>query len=70
MSEVKIVPITGSAVTGEPYEGEYTVAPSRDGKVLETANKVMNDNVTVLAIPYSEVSNLVGGTTYYIAKEN
>lgn len=70
MNEKKLVPITGSAVTGESYKGEYTVTPGREAKVLETANKVLNDNVTVFAIPYDEVSNLGGGTTFYIAKEN
>lgn len=70
MNEKKLVPITGSAVTGESYEGEYTVTPSRTAKVLQTANKVLSDNVTIVAIPYGEVSNLSGGTTFYIAKEN
>ena len=70
MNTKKLVPITGSAVTGESYTGEYTVLPSRETKTLETANKVMTNNVTVLAIPYSEASNNSGGTTFYIAKEN
>ena len=51
------------------YVGEYTVTPSREIKVLETANKVLTENVTVVAIPYSEVSNLAGGKTFNIAKE-
>ena len=69
MTTKKLVPITGSAVTGDTYEGEYIVTPSREAKTLATANKVMGDNVTVLAIPYSETSNLAGGCTFYIAKE-
>ena len=51
------------------YEGEYTVSPSRQAKTLETANKVLSDNITISEISYSEVSNNSGGTTYYIAKE-
>lgn len=70
MNEKKLVPITGSAVTGDSYKGEYTVTPSRETKVLQTANKVLSDNVTIVAIPYAEVSNLSGGITFYIAKEN
>lgn len=54
----------------ENYKGNYIVVPGRNVKTLETANKVMTDNVTVLAIPYSEASNNSGGTTFYIAKEN
>lgn len=69
MSETKLVPITGSAVTGEGYTGSYEVTPSRTAQTLETANKVLTDDVTVFAIPFSEVSNPVGGTTFYIAKE-
>ena len=69
MNTKKLVPITGSAVTGESYTGEYTVLPSRDTKILETANKTLSDNVVVLAIPYSETSNNSGGKTFYIAKE-
>lgn len=52
------------------YVGEYTVTPSREIKVLETANKVLTENVTIVAIPYSQVSNVSGGKTYHIAKEN
>lgn len=62
--------VTAEGESHEEYTGEYSVTPSRNEQTLETANKVMTDNVVVVAIPYSEVSNLVGGTTYYIAKEN
>lgn len=64
----KLVPITGSAVTGESYDGAYTVTPSRKAQVLQTANKVLADNVTVLAISFSVTSNTAGGETFYIAK--
>ena len=62
--------ITSEGNASEEYVGEYTVTPSRQIKVLETANKVLSENITVLAIPYSEASNNSGGTTFYIAKEN
>lgn len=51
------------------YEGTYNISPSRQNQTLETANKVLSDNVTIAEISYAEVSNNSGGTTYYIAKE-
>ena len=50
------------------YKGEYTLTPSRKTQELQTANYILKDNITVVAIPYSQVSNTVGGTTFYIAK--
>ena len=54
---------------GEPYEGEYTVVPEFATQVLPTANKRMQDDVTVHAIPYYEVTNPTGGTPVYIGME-
>lgn len=54
---------------GEKYEGDYIVTPSAHNDIiLETADKVMEDNVTVLEIPYYETSNITG-TTVYIADQ-
>lgn len=53
----------------ETYGGEYTVTPRMYEQVLETANKRMAEDVTVLQIPYYEVGNESGGTTVYIAME-
>lgn len=54
----------------EKYEGDYVVIPQRgQGTVLETAEKLMSDNVTVKEIPYFVTSNLAGGKTCYIGKE-
>ena len=36
----KLVPITGTAVAGESYDGKYTVTPSRSAQILSTANRV------------------------------
>ena len=50
------------------YEGEYEVTPSMKNDItLETAKKLMTDNVTVKKIPRYDVSNEAGGTTVYIA---
>lgn len=51
---------------GETYDGDYTVTPRVFEQELETKNKLMASNVTVLAIPYSEVSNNSGGNTVTI----
>ena len=49
-----------------PYTGDYTVDPDFDGKVLQTRQKYMRDNVTVNPIQVESVSNPAGGRTVYI----
>lgn len=51
------------------YEGDYEVIPSRQEQILETAHKLLNKDIVVKEIPYDEVSNPSGGTTFYIGKE-
>ena len=41
----------GNGGGGDPYTGEYTVTPSEEIQILETAGKVMREDVTVEAIP-------------------
>lgn len=49
------------------YTGETAVTPKAfQSTVLQTANKSVYENITVLEIPYSEVSNQSGGTTVNI----
>lgn len=55
--------------TPETYDGEYMVTPSPEAQVLETAKKLMKDDVTVKKIPFYNVSNTAGGSTVYIGKE-
>lgn len=51
------------------YDGEYIVTPKPfTEQILETKEKTMADDVTVLAIPYYETSN-VSGITIYIGGE-
>lgn len=52
------------------YEGPYEVTPKIQEQVLETRNTSMLDDVTVLEIPYEEVTNLGGGLTAVIGFEN
>lgn len=52
------------------YDGQYEVTPSAHNPiVLETREKLMADDVTVLKIPYYETSN-ESGLTVYIAGED
>lgn len=53
-------------VGAEKYTGEYVVAPDFVGKTLETAHKLMDENITVKPILVSKVSNHAGGNTIYI----
>jgi len=47
----------------EKYSGDYVVKPAPFlEQTLETNNKLMQDNVVVLEIPYYEVSNISGKT--------
>lgn len=47
----------------EVYEGSYKVTPSVSNQTLATANKLMQSDVTIEEIPYSEVGNNSGGKT-------
>ena len=52
------------------YDGEYVVTPKAFvEQTLETKNKSLVEDVTVLEIPYSEVTNPEGGKTVNIAYE-
>lgn len=44
------------------YTGETEVEPKTIAQTLETANKTVLDDISVLKIPYFETSNLKGTT--------
>lgn len=50
----------------ESYEGEYTVTPTFEKQILQTAKKIMKENVTVNEIQVTVVSNSSGGNTVII----
>lgn len=50
------------------FEGPYEVKPKVIEQVLETNEKVMEDDVTVFAIPIYEVTNPQGGKTVTIGE--
>ena len=54
---------------GDPYEGPYDVTPKVTAQTLPTAKKFMQEDVSIRAIPYFDVSNPAGGNTIYIASE-
>lgn len=57
--------ITVTQLEGDKYTGPYTVTPKADEvQTLETRAKTMEDDVTVLAIPYYQTGNLYGDTVY------
>lgn len=53
----------------EHYTGDYQVTPTADGTTLPTAQKQMDDDITVHPIPYYCVSNPAGGETVYIGTD-
>lgn len=63
------ISLTSAQHTYKKYDGEYDVTPTVDGQTLKTANKLMEQDVNIRAIPFYEVSNAFDGETVYIAKE-
>jgi hypothetical protein len=69
-----IIPVDGESgivtkVIGQDlptYTGVTEVDPDFDGVTLQTANKVLVNNITVNPIKVESVSNLSGGRTVYI----
>lgn len=55
--------------TVDRYKGDYEVTPKVESQVLQTAQKFLEDNVTIKEIPYFDVSNNAGGSTVYIGNE-
>lgn len=54
----------------DAYTGEYKVVPQAfRAQTLETANKLLHNNMIISEIPYFETGNDSGGITAYIAKE-
>ena len=50
----------------DTYTGETIVTPDFNGTTLETAHKLVTDDITVNPIQVENVSNLSGGITVYI----
>lgn len=54
------ISFTGSGA--DVYRGRYIVVPKTIEQILETANKLMRENVRVKEIPYAETANQYGIT--------
>lgn len=47
------------------YRGEHVIVPkAQTEQILETANKIVDQNITVKKVPYYETSNDYGETVY------
>lgn len=53
----------------DPYTGDYEVTPAVESQTLPTAQKLMEQDMTIKAIPYFETSNDFDGKTVYIGSE-
>lgn len=51
------------------YQGDYVAIPKVTEQTLPTAKRFMEQDVTILQIPYFETSNNSGGNTVYIGNE-
>ena len=51
------------------YDGSYEIDPQKTVQVLETKDRVMTDDITVLGIYYYEVTNETGGKTVTIGRD-
>ena len=56
-------------IGGELYKGSYVVTPAVDAQTLPTAEKVMEEDLKIKAIPFFNVGNNSGGSTVYIGNE-
>lgn len=50
----------------ETYSGDYVIKPSINRQTLETADKTMEKDLVIQAIPYAEVTNSANGITVTI----
>ena len=58
------VTLQGTIQLGVPqYEGSYEVTPAITEQVIQTGRRTMMKDITILGIPYQEVTNLSGGKT-------
>ena len=66
--DIQIKMETGGSVF-PTYDDETIIKPLPwSSRVLETSNKILKNNITILEIPYSSVSNLKDGRTVYIGE--
>lgn len=59
----------GKVPASEVYDGPYEITPEVVAQEIPTAEKFLEENMTVKAIPFYDVGNTSGGRTVYIGKE-
>lgn len=64
--EVEIKPFVVMNRTNDEYMGDYDVTPKFSEQKLPTARKTLTKDLTILGIPYAEVTNNAGGKTVVI----
>lgn len=64
-AEVAIAQI--ESIYTEDYTGDYSIIPSINGQVLETAGMRLKDDLVISPIPTFAVSN-ISGTTFIIGE--
>lgn len=64
MGDVSGTITVGGATDWPEYGGAYEITPAVEAQTLETANKLMTDDLTVRAVPYYQTSNITGDTVY------
>ena len=52
----------------DEFEGPYEVKPLVESQTIPTKDKLMQDDLVVLAVPYAEVTNLSNGITVTIGE--
>ena len=59
--------VTPTVIDAQIYTDGYEVTPKTYSQTLDTANKLLRDDITINEIPYFETSNEEDGITVYIA---
>ena len=59
--------VTPTVIDAQIYTDDYEVTPKTYSQTLDTANKLLRDDITINEIPYFETSNEEDGITVYIA---
>lgn len=57
---------SGQSRECKSYSGTYDVVPKTNEQILDTYDRHMDENLTIRAIPYAEVTNNSGGKTVSI----
>lgn len=63
-----IASYSGVPADHETYKGEYVVDPKFSQQELETANKIVANDIIVTPIAVNQVTNLAGGYTVIIGR--